>query len=378
MLRRGFASGRMGLLASLLVLLLLLTACPGDDEPEEAAEPPPADPEDPEDPEVEEPADPEAEGVDLQWSYAFFAPAGTFPGRQMERWAELVTERTNGQVQVETFPGGTLLAAPDIYDGVIQGVADIGLGSPGYDVGRFPLLSGVALPVGFPNATVASLVMHDLMEEFEPEELTNDFKIITVFTTEPGFIQTIEPVQTLDDLSGLTLRGAGGGLDVLAALGADPVGMPMPEVPEAVQTGVIEGYLTSREVLQDFGLAEQIRYVTDYPTVVVTFAAVMRQSDWDELPSDIQGVIEELSREMTLWTGEYHDQENVGGALEWAEQEHGLEVIELDDGESARWDERLEPLVEQWVSEVEGMGLPAREFLDRLYELRDEYIEEHG
>jgi TRAP-type transport system periplasmic protein len=378
MLRRGFASGRVGLLASFLVLLLLLTACPGDDEPEEAAEPPPADPEDPEDPEVEEPADPEAEGVDLQWSYAFFAPAGTFPGRQMERWAELVTERTNGQVQVETFPGGTLLAAPDIYDGVIQGVADIGLGSPGYDVGRFPLLSGVALPVGFPNATVASLVMHDLMEEFEPEELTNDFKIITVFTTEPGFIQTIEPVQTLDDLSGLTLRGAGGGLDVLAALGADPVGMPMPEVPEAVQTGVIEGYLTSREVLQDFGLAEQIRYVTDYPTVVVTFAAVMRQSDWDELPSDIQGVIEELSREMTLWTGEYHDQENVGGALEWAEQEHGLEVIELDDGESARWDERLEPLVEQWVSEVEGMGLPAREFLDRLYELRDEYIEEHG
>jgi TRAP-type transport system periplasmic protein len=374
MLDRRHRVTTLALLAGVLALLLLLTACPA----EEVAEPPP--PEDPaEEPaEPEEPEEPDPERVELEWSYAFFAPAVTFPGRQMERWAELVEERTDGQVRVDTFPGGTLLAAPDIYDGVIQGVADIGLGSPGYDVGRFPLLSGVALPVGFPNATVASLVMYDLVQEFEPEELTQDFKILTVFTTEPGHIQTIEPVRTLEDLGGKTLRGAGGGLDVLAALGANPIGMPMPEVPEAVQTGVIEGYMTSREVLQDFGLAEQIGFVTEHPTVVVTFAAVMRQGDWEELPPDIQEVIEELSREMALWTAEYHDQQNIGGALDWAQQEHGLEIIELTDEERARWDERLEPLVEQWVSEVEGMGLPAREFLERLYDLRDQYIEEYG
>ena len=51
---------------------------------------------------------------------------------------------------------------------------------------------------------------------------------------------------------------------------------------------------------------------------------------------------------------------------------------ELSDEEIERWDELLEPLVDEWVAEIEGMGLPAQEFLDRLYELRDEHAGEHG
>ena len=82
-------------------------------------------------------------------TYAFFAPAKTFPAVQMTHWAQQLAKRTNGKVDVKTFPGGTLLGAKDMYDGVSKGVADIGLGAPSYDPGRFPLTSGIALPVGF-------------------------------------------------------------------------------------------------------------------------------------------------------------------------------------------------------------------------------------
>lgn len=58
--------------------------------------------------------------------YANFPPAATFPSVQMERWAKEVEKRTNGKVKVQTFPGGTLLPAKNIFDGVISGVADIG------------------------------------------------------------------------------------------------------------------------------------------------------------------------------------------------------------------------------------------------------------
>ena len=255
--------------------------------------------------------------AEINLTYAFFAPAGTFPGKQMAHWAEQLTKRTNGKVAVKTFPAGTLLGAREMYDGVSKGVADIGLGSPSYDPGRFPLTSGVSLPMGFTNATVASRTLWELTKEFRPKEY-EDFKVIAMFTTEPGFIQTKTAVRNAADLNGMRLRAAGTGVPVLKALGAAPIGMPMPEVPQSVQTGVISGTMTSREVLQDFKLAESLKFVTDYPTVVVTFAAVMDRKRWEKLPADVQKVIDELAAEMPAWTGQYHDNENVGAAMKWA------------------------------------------------------------
>jgi TRAP-type C4-dicarboxylate transport system substrate-binding protein len=305
-------------------------------------------------------------------TYAFFAPANTFPARQMAHWAEQINKRTNGKVQVRTFPGGTLLGARDMYDGVSKGVADIGLGSPSYDPGRFPLTAGIALPLGFPNATVASRVLWEVTKEFQPKEYEN-FKLIAMFTTEPGYIMSRRPVRSGADLAGMKLRAAGTGVPVLAALGANPVGMAMPEVPQAVQTGVIDGVMTSREVLKDFRLAEQLKFVTDYPTVVVAFAAVMDRKRWDRLPADVKKVIDELAEEMPVWTGQYHDQENVGAALEWSRKEHRLQVVALSDAERKAWDGKLQPLVDNWIKEAAAKGLPAEQYIKRARALRDRF-----
>lgn len=315
---------------------------------------------------------PALRAAEINLTYAFFAPAGTFPGKQMAYWAEQVTKRTGGKVAVKTFPAGTLLGAREMYDGVTKGVADIGLGAPSYDPGRFPLTSGVSLPVGFTNASVASRTLWALTQEINPKEF-EEFKVIAMFTTEPGFIQSRTPVRNAADLSGMKLRAAGTGVPVLKALGAAPIGMPMPEVPQSVQTGVINGTMTSREVLQDFKLAETLKFVTDYPTVVVTFAAVMDRKRWDQLPADVKKVIEELGPEMATWTGNYHDKENVGGALAWATREHKLQVLPLSADERARWDAKLRPMEEQWVAEMTPKGLPAARYLARLRELRDQF-----
>ncbi len=310
--------------------------------------------------------------ADITLTYAFFAPAGTFPGKQMQHWADELTKRTNGKVAVKTFAGGTLLGAREMYDGVSKGVADIGLGAPSYDPGRFPLTSGVSLPVGFPNATVASRTLWELTKEFQPKEYEN-FKVIAMFTTEPGYIQSRKPAGSAAQLEGMKLRAAGTGVPVLKALGAAPVGMPMPEVPQAVQTGVIDGTMTSREVLQDFKLAETLKYVTDYPTVVVTFAAVMDRNRWEKLPADVKKVIDELGPEMAIWTGQYHDKENVARALDWSKKTHGLEIVSLAPDERSKWDARLEPMVAEWVAEMKAKGQPAEQYLKRLGELRDQF-----
>lgn len=309
---------------------------------------------------------------DINLTYAFFAPAGTFPAKQMAHWADEVTKRTAGKVRVQTFPAGTLLGAREMYDGVAKGVADIGLGAPSYDPGRFPLTSGVSLPVGFPNAKVASQTLWAITREFQPKEF-DGYKVIAMFTTEPTYILSRTPVKSAADLAGMKLRAAGTGVPVLASLGASPIGMPMPEVPQAVQTGVIQGTITSREVLQDFKLAESLKYVTDYPTVVTTFAAVMDRRRWDKLPADVQKVIEELGPEMATWTGDYHDQQNVAAALDWSRKQHNLQIVGLAADERARWDAKLKPMEEQWSAEMNAKGLPATRYLARLRELRDQF-----
>lgn len=318
------------------------------------------------------------EDAEINLRYAFFAPAASFPAVQMEEWAEQLNERTDGQVSVELFPGGTLLGSGDIFDGVSGGITDVGMDSPAYDVGRFPLSSVVSLPVGFPNSQVASLTMLDLLEEFEPEEFAG-YEIITAFTTEPAYIQSQSPVTSRDDLAGLELRSAGAGVPALQALEASPVGMPMPEVAEGLQTGVLDGYMSSREVLQDFGLAEQVSYVTDYAFGISnTFVAVMDEDEFAALPEDVQQVIHELRPEMAEFASQFHDDENVGSALEFAQDEHDVEIAELSDDERAAWDAELEALVDQWFEEVDGQGFDPQEVFDRMNELREQYTAELG
>jgi TRAP-type C4-dicarboxylate transport system substrate-binding protein len=307
--------------------------------------------------------------------YAFFAAANTFPARQMDKWAEEVEKRTGGKVKVQKYPGGSLLTAQNMFDGVLKGVADIGLSCPSYEPGRFPLTGISDQPVGYPNARVASLVLYDLLQEFRPEELAG-FKVITAFNTEPAYIQSKKPVRRLEDIAGLRLRTAGTGVPVLEALGGKPVGMSQADVAQALQTGVIDGYLSSREVLYDLKYAETTKYVTDFPLASVSFVAVMNKDVWNSLPPEVQQVIDGLGREMALWTGTYLDN-HVKESLAWAEKEQGLQVISLPPEEKARWEAALQGVTGKYVQEVEARGLPGREFLNRLLALKEKYAQEY-
>ncbi len=102
-------------------------------------------------------------------SYANFPPAPTFPCVQMERWKKEVEKRTSGKVAINTFPGGTLLKAKGMMDGVIAGTADIGNLCMAYQPGRFLITNAVALPLGLPNAKIASLTLWDLYEKYKPK-----------------------------------------------------------------------------------------------------------------------------------------------------------------------------------------------------------------
>ncbi|WP_373498082.1 TRAP transporter substrate-binding protein [Desulfococcus sp.] len=293
----------------------------------------------------------------VQLRYANFPPAPTFPCVQMERWKTEVEKRTSGQVRIQTFPGGTLLDAKDMMDGVIAGQADIGCLSMAYQPGRFVLTNALSLPLAIPSARVGSLVLWDIYQAYQPESFAK-VKVLTMFTTAPANIMSKTPVRSLANLKGLDLRASGGAAQILTAWGANQVGMPMSDTPEALQKGVVQGLFSSLEVMKDLKFAEICPYITMTETVIYPFAVVMNLDAWKALPEDVRKVMDDLSVEQAEWTGNYMDG-HVEEAVAWSRQHHGVEVITLPPAEKAKWDALLEPITAGWIADANAKGFPA-------------------
>jgi len=303
--------------------------------------------------------------------YANFPPATTFPCVQMERWAREVEKRTNNKVKVQTFPGGTLLAAKNIFDGVIAGTADIGNFAMSYQPGRFPLSEAIDLPIGFTSARAASMALLDLIEKYNPKEFAQ-VKVLTAFTCPPADFMTKTPVRSLKDIKGMELRASGTGAEVLKRLGAVPVGMPQSEAPEAIQKGVVKGNVSSMEILKDFNFAAYLPYATEANLFVVSFAVVMNKDKWNSLPEDVKKVMEGLKREQAEWTGTYVDN-HVKEALQWAKEKYNHQLFKLPPEDIEEIKRLTRPMIDDYIKRVTAQGFPGKQIIDDVYKLKEKY-----
>jgi TRAP-type C4-dicarboxylate transport system substrate-binding protein len=307
----------------------------------------------------------------IKLTYANFPPAPTFPCVQMERWKKEVEKLTNGAVAVQTFPGGTLLDAKGMMDGVIAGTADIGCLCMAYQPGRFLVTNATSLPLGLPSSKVGSLTLWDLYKKYKPEAFAK-VKVLTMFTTAPANIMSKIPIKNLEELKGVPLRASGGAAQILKAWGANPVGMPMPATPEALQKGVVKGLFSSLEVMKDFKFAELCKYVTMTQVPVYPFAVVMNMDKWNALPKDVQKVLDDLGTEQSTWTGAYMDK-HVESAMRWSKTKEGVKVFRLPKKEKAKWDKLLEPMTDNWIKDAEAKGLPAKAIIQDIKDFARKY-----
>ena len=307
----------------------------------------------------------------IKLSYANFPPAPTFPCVQMERWKKEVEKRAGGKILINTYPGGTLLGAKGMMDGVIAGQADIGCICMAYQPGRFVITNATSLPLGIPDAKTGSLVLLDIYKKYNPKAF-DKVKVLTMFTTAPTNIMSKVPVRTLKDIKGLDLRASGGAAQILGAWGANPVGMPMPATVEALQKGVVKGLFSSLESMKDFKFAEMCNYVTMTDTVIYPFAVVMNIDKWNSLPKDVQKVMDNLVTEQAEWTGRYMDN-HVKESVEWSKETHKVEFIKLSKKEKAKWDKKLQFLIDKWVAGAKEKGLPADKIVKDIKKLISKY-----
>ena len=305
-----------------------------------------------------------ASAASIKLNYANFPPAPTFPCVQMERWKTEVEKRTNGKVQIKTFPGGTLLGAKGMMDGVIAGQADIGNICMAYQPGRFVITNAVSLPLGIKNATAGSLALLKIYEKYRPKAFKN-VVVLAMFTNAPGNIMSRTPVRKLRDLKGMDLRASGGSSAILKHWGGNPVGMPMPATVEALQKGTVKGLFSSLEVMKDFKFAEMCKYVTITETGLYPFAVVMNKAKYAALPKDVKKVFMELKDEQSIWTGNYMD-EVIAESIRWSKEEQKVEIISLSEKQAAKWNSLLNPITKAWIKKAKEAGLPADAIIEDI------------
>ncbi|EFK12000.1 bacterial extracellular solute-binding protein, family 7 [delta proteobacterium NaphS2] len=304
----------------------------------------------------------QAEPIKLTYSI-FFPPTHAQAIAAMD-YAKEVEKRTNGKVQITTFPGGTLTKAPMVYDGVVNGISDIGNSCFAYTRGRFPVMEVVDLPMGYPSGKVATCVADTFAKSVNPKEL-QDVKVLYVHAHGPGLLHTKKPVRTLEDLKGMKIRATGLSAKVVEALGGVPVAMPQGDTYEALQKGVVEGTFGPIEVLKGWKQGEVVKYTTDCSDVGYTTAmfVVMNKDKWNALPDDVKKVFEETAEEWVTVHGKAWDAADAEGRKFTLGL--GNEIITLSDEEAAKWRKAVEPIISQYASKTPSGAA----YVDKVYEL---------
>ncbi len=292
----------------------------------------------------------------IKLNYGNFMPP-TIPYSVLAKeFSDEIKKRTDGRVEITYYPGGTLVTATKVYDGVVNNVADIGLCHIGYYRGRFPVTETLNLPLGYPSGWIATQVINDFYDKFKPKEW-DAVHVLHFFGPGPQIIATTKkPVRKLEDMKGLKIRATGKLADVIKALGGTPVAVEMVDVYDGLQRGVVDGVLDSMETWQSWKTGELLKYATQSRAVGVgyPFFIIMTKEKWNGLPDDVKKVFTEVSMQ---WKDKYG---YTASALDLTGRDflkkHGGQVIPLAPEEAARWVKAAEPVVEQHIKELEAKG----------------------
>lgn len=300
------------------------------------------------------------------------APAQT---RMLEPWARAVEANSGGRVAIEIFPSMTLGGRPpELIQQARDGVVDIVWTVNGYTPGLFPRTEVFELPTVYKNDPVATnLAMYDMFES----DLSQDYKGVEVMFLHVHAGQALhmrnKPVRTPADLAGTKLRiPTRTGAWIIEALGAAPTAMPVPELPPALQKGVVDGAFIPWEIIPPLKIQEQTEYQIEGADMerfgTTTFQVSMNQARWDGLPADIQKAFRDASgRDWWAEVGRvWRATDDFGIALA---VKSGNTHITLTEAETQAFRDAMAPVVTRWVDEVSAKGIDGAALVTKAREM---------
>lgn len=311
----------------------------------------------------------------------FLPPGSTAHAKFITPWCDKVAKESAGKLKCQIYPamqlGGT---PPQLIDQVRDGIADIVWTLPGYSAGRFPAIEVFELPFMTKTAEGASRALWEYASANKLAQTEfKDVHPILFHVHDEGHLHLVKgPIKSLADFKGLKLRAPTRQTNkFLAALGATPVGMPVPQVSDALSKGVIDGAMLPWEVVPAVKVQELVRYHSEgdpkaRALYTSAFIFAMNKAKYDSLAPDLKKVIDANGgAETSAWVGKVWDQSAVGARK--LAQDRGNQFNTIAADELKKWEQAGQPVVDSWVSEVSAKGHDGKALLKSARELIQKY-----
>ena len=300
----------------------------------------------------------------------FLPPSSTAHVKFIEPWCAKIGQESKGRLKCQIYPSMQLGGSPpQLFDQAKDGVADIVWTLPGYQAGRFVVSEAFELPFMVKTTEAGSRALW----QYATRNATKEYEGVKpiVFHLHDGniFHTTKKPIKTLDDFRGMKLRApTRQATKMIAAFGATPVPMPLPQAPEALAKGVIDGAMVPWEVAPSIKLEEIVgHHIETDPSMPQLSNSVfifgMNQARYNSLPADLKKVIDDNSgAEASARAGKIFAEAGVAGRKVSEKFKATFYVVPA--AELQRWQKASEGVTNEWVKDVSAKGYDGKKLLE--------------
>jgi len=288
---------------------------------------------------------------------------------------ERVKTLSNGKITFAFFPGEQLAKTREQLDLGQTGGADIVGVVPSYAPGRMRLSAVMELPGAFTSARTGAAMYRKIAEEkffLENDFLKNGVRPLILNTFEPYevFIKDKKPIRFPEDIKGKKLRTTGESVGPsLKAIGAVQIAMPTIDVYDALQRGTVDGLLSGYSSLLSYKLDEVVKsFTVGCGLTSLQNTWVINEKVWQSLPEETKKILLQAGEEASDNLGQKLD-ELVDNAIVKLEKK-GIIANKLTPAEKAKWQEATKSTKDSWVAQMEKLGLPGKQTVEKWWELK--------
>jgi TRAP-type C4-dicarboxylate transport system substrate-binding protein len=300
----------------------------------------------------------------------FLGPKSPAHKNMIVPWTKRIEKASQGRIKIDVYPSMSLGGKPpqlirQLRDGVVDFVWTVN----GYTAGQFPRSEVFELPFVHRNDLVATnLAMREMFKDHLAKEYKSVHPIVLHVHAGQAFQMVNKAIRKVEDVKGLKIRiPTRTGAWMLEALGANPVGMPVPALPQALSKKVVDGALIPFEIIPPLKIHEMTKYQIEGAGGVrfgtTTFQISMNKKSYSSLPDDLKRVIDDHSGAgFAMTVGEIWTQSEVGG-INMAVKS-GNELIQIDAAEMKKFEAKLQPVIDRWIAEVGKKGIDGQKLVD--------------
>lgn len=308
--------------------------------------------------------------------HQFLPPQANVPKLVLDVWADNVEKDSGGSIKIDRFPSMQLGGKPpELMDQAVNGVVDIVWTVVGYTPGRFPSTEVFEMPFMMKDARSLSCAYWKMFDKHMKDTEFKDVHILGTWVHGPGMIHTKDPVENVSDLNGMKIRGGSRTVNKLLELvGATPVGMPVPAVPEGLSKGVIDGTTIPWEVTTALKIPELVENHTEFEGVALytlTFVLAMNKDKYESLTPAQQAAIDKNSGlEFSIFAG--GTQADADGPSRQIAVDNGNNIITLTGDDVAKWQAAVQPIYKNWVADMNSKGIDGQALIDEARATQDD------